>query len=222
MKNTCSPSGALTLSETLGEPFVPPGADELVYSVIEAFKSRPRFPLGDLTKFDGCGIYGFYYKGENALYREWFEFEEKRLGTNDIPIYIGKADAKGRRTGGWMPLLLSKEKQLYQRVFEHAQSIRHARNLSIEDFECRVLVTQPLWVQPTETLLIAEYQPLWNSVIDGFGLHHPGTTRFGQLLSAWDSLHPGRSWSAKMRRKQDPNEIARRIRLEIDARSKLG
>ncbi|MFQ5734007.1 MAG: Eco29kI family restriction endonuclease [Planctomycetaceae bacterium] len=31
-----------------------------------------------------------------------------------------------------------------------------------------------------ESLLTERFHPEWNSVVDGFGLHHPGRTRFGQ------------------------------------------
>lgn len=206
---------------SLGEPYVPPGADEFVSKVVEVFKSRPRFPLKDFPVIVGCGVYGLYYIGDNPLYRDWLVSEKKRLGTDEVPIYIGKADGKGKRTGNWTPLTLSRDKQLYRRISEHLRSIESASNLLVEDFECRVLVTQPIWAQTVESLLIDEYKPLWNSVIEGFGLHHPGRTRFGQVLSAWDSLHPGRRWYNKMKRKQDPTEIARRVRLEMHERLKV-
>jgi len=40
--------------------------------------------------------------------------------------------------------------------------------------------------------------PLWNTVIDGFGNHDPGAGRYNQAKSAWDVLHPGRPWAERL------------------------
>jgi hypothetical protein len=42
-----------------------------------------------------------------------------------------------------------------------------------------------------ESLLIEQFQPLWNVLIEGFGIHKPGKNR-PQQTSKWDTLHPGR------------------------------
>lgn len=44
-------------------------------------------------------------------------------------------------------------------------------------------------------LLIQQYQPVWNMVVQGFGLHPPGAARV-LPRSDWDELHPGRPWAA--------------------------
>lgn len=46
-----------------------------------------------------------------------------------------------------------------------------------------------------ESALIRTYQPLWNCNIDGFGNHDPGSGRYNQERSEWDTLHPGRVWA---------------------------
>jgi Eco29kI restriction endonuclease len=51
-----------------------------------------------------------------------------------------------------------------------------------------------------ESLLIATFRPVWNMLVDGFGHHDQGASRRGQMKSAWDTLHPGRSWSDKVER----------------------
>ena len=43
-----------------------------------------------------------------------------------------------------------------------------------------------------ETGLIIEHQPLWNTTIQGFGVHDPGVGRINGKVSEWDSLHSGR------------------------------
>ena len=54
----------------------------------------------------------------------------------------------------------------------------------------------PVWIGLTEQVLISEYRPTWNVVVDGFGHHDQGRTRRNQRRSRWDTLHPGRSWAA--------------------------
>ena len=53
-------------------------------------------------------------------------------------------------------------------------------------------------VVPAEAELIRRYGPLWNSVIDGFGNHDPGSGRYNQAKSEWDVLHPGRPWADRL------------------------
>ena len=48
-----------------------------------------------------------------------------------------------------------------------------------------------------EAALIRQYQPLWNTLIDGFGNHDPGKGRYQQAKSDWDVCHPGRAWADK-------------------------
>lgn len=48
-------------------------------------------------------------------------------------------------------------------------------------------------------ILISMYSnPLWNSIIDGFGNHDPGKGRYNQAVSEWDFLHPGRVWVERL------------------------
>lgn len=48
-----------------------------------------------------------------------------------------------------------------------------------------------------EAALIRHYQPLWNSHVDGFGNHDPGSGRYNQERSEWDIIHSGRKWALK-------------------------
>jgi hypothetical protein len=74
--------------------------------------------------------------------------------------------------------------------------------LTVGDFSVRTLVVMPIWVPLAETMMIRRYKPLWNQHITGFGIHHPGGGRLGQEVSDWDSLHPGRSFTKKLKQKQ--------------------
>jgi hypothetical protein len=68
----------------------------------------------------------------------------------------------------------------------------------LEDFQCRFLVVDDIWIPLAESMLIEIFRPAWNMVIDGFGIHAPGKGRYGQQRSVWDSLHPGRSWAERL------------------------
>ena len=73
-------------------------------------------------------------------------------------------------------------------------------NLNVEDFQCRYLVVDDIWIPLGESLLIRQFRPLWNVVIDGFGNHAPGSGRYNQQRSPWDVLHPGRGWAERLAR----------------------
>jgi hypothetical protein len=47
-------------------------------------------------------------------------------------------------------------------------------------------------------MLLEEFRPVWNLVIDGFGNKDPGRRRKEQYRSAWDVLHPGRKFAEKL------------------------
>jgi hypothetical protein len=53
-------------------------------------------------------------------------------------------------------------------------------------------------IVPVESELIRRHKPLWNSVVDGFGNHDPGSGRYDQAPSEWDVLHPGRPWVERL------------------------
>lgn len=72
----------------------------------------------------------------------------------------------------------------FNRLCEHAESIRQTKNLSIEHFACRYLVVDDIWIPLGESLLI-EMSPIWNRLIDGFSNHDPGSA----VTS--NDVHPG-------------------------------
>lgn len=141
--------------------------------------------------FQGPGVYLIYYTGDFEPYATLSSANDNELR---VPIYAGKATPKGWRRGR---LVTDLSKKLHSRLREHARSIQHAKNLSLEDFQCRFAILKGEEVDMISTIenaLIRKHRPLWNSSIDGFGNHHPGKNRMNQLLAEWDALHPGRSW----------------------------
>ena len=175
-------------------PFNPLDKKNLGASVAEAMLEQPATPLGSLPAFNGVGIYAIYYVGNFAPYAPLAE--RNRGDAFTAPIYVGKAVPAGARKGGGLGSATS-SRALNSRLREHAESIQAVHNLDLADFYCRFLVVDDIWIPLGESLLIAKFAPLWNSVIDGFGNHDPGSGRYKGLRPKWDVLHPGRGWADK-------------------------
>lgn len=174
----------------MGEtPFNPLDKRHLGESVAGALLDRPAGPLPPEKGFTGAGIYAIYYSGEFPAYRPLAE--RIRNKTDERPIYVGKAVSPGARKGGF-GLNTAPGPALYSRLREHARSIRETNSLRLQDFYCRYVIADDIWIPLGESLLIERFQPLWNVVIEGFGIHTPGAGRKKQVRSKWDTLHPGR------------------------------
>lgn len=147
---------------------------ELGASVAKSLLEQPitALPPGDV--FEGAGIYAIYYTGDFPAYD--FIREANEGGKWELPIYVGKAVPKGARKGGF-GLDIAPGTVLYSRLREHAETLAGV-NLSLKDFACRYLAVEDIWIPLGENLLIEMFQPLWNSVLDGFGNHDPGRGRY--------------------------------------------
>ena len=174
-------------------PFNPLERKHLGASVAQEMLRQPGVPLGDLPKFEGAGVYAIYYKGDFPPYRPLALVNK---GALQLPIYVGKAIPQGGRTGVDTGEAKSK---LRDRLSEHAKSIRQVGNLAIEDFDCRYLVVEDIWIPLGESLLISKFAPVWNTTVAGFGNHQPGKGRDKTMRPRWDELHPGRPWAVKLK-----------------------
>lgn len=184
-------------------PYNPLDRASLGQSVAAALLQRPVGALPPREAFSGAGIYAIYYSGPFPTYDP---IRERNVGGRfDQPIYVGKAVPPGARKGERYGLGLPAGSSLYSRLSEHARSIENVEDLAAGDFFCRYLVVEDIWIPLGETLLIARFRPLWNLVVEGFGNHDPGGRRSRQRRSRWDSMHPGRSWAAKLA----PNQLSR-------------
>lgn len=161
-------------------------AERLLHGDVHALPPDP---------FVGAGVYAIYYHGDFPLYRRLSELNNDEC---KVPIYVGKAVPAGGRRGN-LDLSVSPGTVLLNRLSEHHDSVDQAENLNIEDFSCRFLVVDDIWIPLAESLLIRRFRPLWNSVLDGFGNHDPGSGRYNQQKSPWDCVHPGRSWAKHLR-----------------------
>lgn len=146
-------------------------------------------------KFVGAGVYAIYYHGDFAPYATLSRLNENN---SNVPIYVGKAVPAGARKGG-LGMDVDHGFALHNRLTEHFNSIEAADNLNSEDFTCRFLVVDDIWIPLAESLIIQEFKPLWNRCLDGFGNHDPGSGRHNQQKSPWDCVHHGRAWADKLR-----------------------
>lgn len=176
------------------KPYNPLDKNNLGMSVASNLLKQPLAALPPDESFDGAGIYAIYYMGDHPCYRS-MAGHNQRFETK-IPIYVGKAIPDGARKGGF-GLGLSANKALAKRLREHAKSIEASTNLELSHFRCRHLVVDDIWIPLGEAMLIEQFQPVWNTLLDGFGNHDPGKGRYNQSKSAWDVLHPGRPWADK-------------------------
>lgn len=186
------------------DPYNPLDLEALGLSLIRELERRPAEPLADLTSFVGSGIYALYYIGSKDPYAELGAFNVKHQCA--VPIYVGRAKEPGARQGR-NPFEPVTRPLLWSRINEHRSSIEAAKNLDLDDFRVSALVCMPIWIPLAEAVAIRRYRPLWNSHLQGFGIHAPGSGRAGQERSQWDELHPGRGFASKLR----PNRLARTL-----------
>lgn len=165
----------------------------IVHEAIAFFVCTPVHSLPPPGLFMGSGVYGLYYVGSDALYAKLSDLSCTH------PIYVGKAVPTGWRTARTRD---AENPNLYSRLREHTRSIEQAINLQIEEFRCRFMIlagAEADLLVPVEAELIRRHKPLWNTVVDGFGNHDPGSGRYDQARSEWDVLHPGRLWAERLR-----------------------
>lgn len=191
-------------------PFNPLDRENLAASVGEALLCKKAHRLDELKPFIGAGIYAIYYSGNFEHYKPLAKRNAK--GNFASPIYVGKAVPAGARKGGGNSSQ-TKTRALFNRLREHAESIEAVSNLNVNDFYCKFLVVDDIWIPLGESLLIAKFSPIWNNLIDGFGNHDPGRGRYEGMRPRWDVLHPGRLWAEKCRER---DETKSQIVADID------
>lgn len=184
------------------EPFNPLDVKNLGTSVAEALLAQTAEPFTGLTRFGGAGVYAIYYTGG---FRPYHLLAQANSGRDfACPIYVGKAVPAGARKG---VAVATSSIELFKRLTEHKKSIEAAANLDVADFHYRCLLVDSIWIPLGESLLIARFAPVWNSICDGFGNHDPGKGRYSGKRSRWDVLHPGRPWVDNLAPRVEPASV---------------
>jgi len=175
--------------------FYSPTFESVVQEIIEFLEQTEAYTLPLPDRFNGPGVYLLYYHGGFEPYKPISDANKPGLSE---PIYAGKAVPTGRRQGRSRS---SSSAELYKRINEHRRSIDKVENLEPDDFSCQFVILEDEMsdtIVTVESALVRKYHPVWNSVVDGFGNHDPGSGRYDQRPSEWDTLHPGRSWVEKL------------------------
>jgi hypothetical protein len=170
---------------------------ELVKDGVRFFNGTPVLDLPPSERFCGTGVYAIYYTGKSKLYAKYGELNRLSYG---YPIYVGKAVPKGWRQARTSHIETDQSTELHHRLREHSNSIALTSNLKPKDFMCRFVIFEGSgsdMISTVEAALIKITRPVWNTVVDGFGNHDPGSGRYEQARSHWDVLHPGRHWADK-------------------------
>mgnify|MGYP005837756775 CR=1 FL=1 len=192
--------------------FRSPLFESVVKQAIQFFESTPLQPLPPDEVFSGVGVYALYLLTDDGIYQSIAEARATR------PIYVGKAVPAGWRTARVRDL--SQSTALFRRLREHSRSVAQAQNLSLSQFRLRFMILDGVasdLIVPVEAGLTRAYRPLWNTWIEGFGNHDPGSGRYNQAVSEWDTLHPGRVWATRLTGpKPDLSQVRAKIQKYLE------
>ena len=194
------------------------GFSEMLKDAVRFFHGTPVFGLPPPKAFAGAGVYALYYIGRSGIYQKFGKTVNRLEYAR--PIYVGKTVPAGWRQSRTSVTEPSTGRPLFSRLRQHAKSIEEVKNLGITDFMCRFMIFEGAvesMIPAVEAALVATHNPLWNSVLDGFGNHDPGKNRVTGRLSDWDALHSGRSWVKSLKDVvPDVKDIKRRITDYMD------
>lgn len=185
---------------------------EILKDAVRFFHGTPVQPLPPTEPFTGAGVYALYCIAREGLYSKYGLVVNRE--DYSVPIYVGKAVPAGWRQSRTIHGV-SSDRPLYARLKDHHDSVSVAKNLNISDFACRFVIFEGVsteMIAAVEAALIKKHNPLWNSVIDGFGNHDPGGKRLSGRVPQWDVLHPGREWASRMTgEKPSLSDLKRRV-----------
>ncbi len=177
---------------------------ELVKDAVRFFSGTPIRELPPSESFQGTGVYALYYTGRTGIYAKYGELN--RLAYSH-PIYVGKAVPKGWRQSRTADAQAPNSRELVSRLRQHSRSIALGSGVELPDFMCRFMIFEDAgsdMIGTIEAALIKLHKPLWNSALDGFGNHDPGSGRYNQAKSDWDVVHAGRKWAARCQGEHKP------------------
>lgn len=193
------------------EPFDPLAVENVGVTLAVELLEQPLHSMPPEESFPGAGIYALYYAGDHPAYASLVQLD---CGRDKYPIYIGKAAGESAKQG-FNPQTSGKRK-LFDRIRQHASSIKDVENLSLTDFRCRYIILNDAYIALAESAMIRVFRPPWNGM--SFGSKVVGRNRMGGRPALWDSLHPGRGGrppGSEDRADEASDLIARRV-AELD------
>ncbi|MEU9005494.1 Eco29kI family restriction endonuclease [Streptomyces sp. NPDC048551] len=162
--------------------FDPLRRENLERSVQWALESAPPVSLTSFPTAPVEGLYALYYAGSHSLYRP------VSSPACAVPIYVGKSVPGGKSRSGVVG-----RGSMNRRLRIHLRSLEDVHDLDVQDFLVRYLPVDEIWTIGPERLMIGDHRPVWNVVVEGFGVHTPGSGRAARTpRTFWDELHPGR------------------------------
>lgn len=192
--------------------FHSPDFEEIIKDTIRFFNGTPVLSIPAPERFHGTGVYAIYCTAKEGIYRNFHQINRTEY---NIPIYVGKAVPQGWRQARSENSKNKTSYELHNRIREHSRSIELGSGLELNDFMCRMMILEGAesdLIGTVEAALIRNYKPIWNSLIDGFGNHDPGSGRYEQAKSDWDVCHPGRLWAEKCQGKHsDQKKLFREV-----------
>ncbi|MFF5895522.1 Eco29kI family restriction endonuclease [Streptomyces argenteolus] len=154
-----------------------------------ALESAPPVPLASFPAAPVEGLYALYYVGSHSLYRP------VSSSACAVPIYVGKSLSSGKSRSGMVV-----RGSMNRRLRTHLRSLKDVHDLDAQDFLVRYLPVDEIWTIGPERLMIGDHRPVWNVVVEGFGVHMQGSVRAPTTpRTFWDELHPGRPQSERQR-----------------------
>lgn len=197
--------------------YTSPNFAGVIQDTIRFFNTTPVYSIPPLERFHGTGVYALYCLAKTELYSGYYPINKIVCS---IPIYVGKAVPKGWRQARAIPNDNVANFELYNRLRQHAHNLESVDGIDPDEFRCRFMILENQesdLISTVEAALIRQYQPLWNTVVDGFGNHDPGKGRYNQAKSDWDVYYPGRKWAEKCQGKaSERHDIAARISLYME------
>ncbi|MES9556953.1 MULTISPECIES: Eco29kI family restriction endonuclease [unclassified Streptomyces] len=172
--------------------FDPLRRENLFRAVQWALEAAPPIPLTRDPGGSPDGFYALYYLGSHRLYRP------VSSSACTTPLYVGSGRPHGYRKGA-DHATAEPTGAITSRLRAHRKSIEQAEDLEVADFRVRYLPVDETWIGGAERLMVGDHRPVWNTVVEGFGAHNPGSIRAPHVRrSAWDELHKGRNWAQPM------------------------
>jgi len=162
--------------------YASPDFEEIIKDTIRFFNGTPVHSIPIPERFHGTGVYALYCIAKTGIYSKFHSINRTAFR---IPIYVGKAVPKGWRQARQLLSTDTRSYELNNRIREHSRSIDLGEGLGKSDFFCRFMILEGKesdLIGTVEAALIRKYQPIWNTLIDGFGNHDPGkesTNLFG-------------------------------------------